>query len=112
MWQRTLLPANGWLENFLLLLKFTCPKHRKILEVTKSNLEYLLRPFMKIKRARQLRKTNHEAENFFACQGLVGEHFSVAQIHLSKAQKDIGSAQKQLELPPEVLHGQQMGKKD
>ena len=47
---------------------------------------------------------------FFACQGLVGELFSVAQIHMSKAQKDIGSAHKQLEIPPEVLHGHKMGK--
>ena len=38
----TVLPAKGWLENFFLLLKFTCPKHRKILEVPTSNLKYLL----------------------------------------------------------------------
>ena len=48
---------------------------------------------------------------FFACQGLVGELFSVAQIHMAKAQKDIGSAHKQLEIPPEVLHGHKMGKR-
>ena len=66
---------------------------------------------MGIKWAKQPRKPNHEAENFFACQGLVGELFSVAQIHMSKAQKDIGSAHKQLERPPEVLGGHTMGKK-
>ena len=49
---------------------------------------------------------------FFACQGLVGEHFSVAQINMSKAQKDIESVHKQLERPLEVLGGQEMGKKD
>ena len=65
---------------------------------------------MVMKRAKQPRKPNHEAENFFAYQGLVGELFSVAQIHMSKAQKDIGSAHKQLERPPEVLHGHKMGK--
>ena len=58
---------------------------------------------------KQPRKPNHEAENFFAFQGLVGELFSAAQIHISKAQKDIGSANKQLERPPEALHGNKMG---
>ena len=47
---------------------------------------------------------------FFACQDLVGELFSVAQIHISKAQKDNGSAHKQLEIPTEVLHGHKIGK--
>ena len=65
---------------------------------------------MGIKWAKQPRKPNQEAENFFACQGLVGELFSVAPIHMSKAQKGIGSAHKQLERPPEVLHGHKMGK--
>ena len=67
---------------------------------------------MGIKWAKQPRKPNHEAKNFFACQGLVGELFSVAQIHMSKAQKDIGSAHKQLERLPVVLHGHKMGKTD
>ena len=53
MWQRTFLHANGWLENYFLLLK----------------------------------------------------------INMSKAQKDIGSAHKELEIPPEALHGHKMGKK-
>ena len=65
---------------------------------------------MGIKWAKQPRKPNHEAENFFDCQRLIRELFSVAQIHMAKAQKDIGSAHKQLEIPPEVLHGQKMGK--
>ena len=46
----------------------------------------------------------------FSCQWLVGELFSVAQIHMCKAQKDIGNAHKQLEKPPEALHGHKMGK--
>ena len=65
---------------------------------------------MGIKWAKQPRKPNHEAENCFACQWLVGELFSVAQIHMSKAQNDIGSANKQLERLPEVLHGYKFGK--
>ena len=65
---------------------------------------------MGIKWAKQPRKPNHEAENFFGCQGLVGELFSVAQINMSKAQTCIGSAQKQLERPPEALGGYKMGK--
>ena len=65
---------------------------------------------MGIKWAKQPRKPNHEAENFFACQVLVGELFSVAQTHMSKSQKGIGSANKQLERLPEVLHGHKMGK--
>ena len=65
---------------------------------------------MGIKWAKQPRKPNHVAENFFACQGLVGELFSVAQIHMSKAQKDIGNTHKQLKRPPEVLHGHKIGK--
>ena len=65
---------------------------------------------MGIKWVKQPRKPNHEAENFFACQGLFGEHFSVAQINMSKAQKGIGSADKQLERLPVVLHGHKIGK--
>ena len=65
---------------------------------------------MGIKWAKQTRKPNHEAENFFACQELVGELFSVAQIHMSKAQRDIGSAHKELERPPEVLMGNKWAK--
>ena len=110
MWQRTFLPANGWLENFFLLLDFTCPKHSKIMEVPTSNLKDLLKSFMGIKWAKQPRKPNQEAGNFFACQGLVGELFSVAQIHMSKAPKDIGSANKELRRPPEALHGHKMSK--
>ena len=64
---------------------------------------------MGIKWAKQPRKPNHEAENF-ACQGFVGELFSVAQIHMAKAQKGIGSANKQLERPPKVLHGHEICK--
>ena len=110
MRQRTFLPAKGWLENFFLLLKFTCPKHRKILEVPTSNLKDLLKSFMVMKWAKQLKKPNHVAKNFFACQGLVGELFSVAQIHMAKAQKDIGNTHKQLERLPVVLHGHKTGK--
>ena len=80
------------------------------MEVPTSNLKYLLRPLVGIKWAKQPRKPNHEAENFFACQWLVGELFSVAQIHMSKAQKDIGSAHKQLKITPEFLGGHKMGK--
>ena len=65
---------------------------------------------MGIKWAKQPRKPKHEAENFFACQGLVGELFSVAQIHMAKAQKGIGCAHKQLERPLEALGGHKMGK--
>ena len=50
------------------------------------------------------------AENLFACQGLVGELFSVAQINMAKGQKGMGSANKQLERLPVVLHGHKMGK--
>ena len=65
---------------------------------------------MGINLAKQSRKPNHEAENFFACQGLVGELFSVAHIHMAKAQKGIGSAHKQLERLSVVHHGHKMGK--
>ena len=112
MWQRNFLPAKGWFENFFLLLKLTCPKHRKILELPTSNLKDLLKSFKGIKWAKQPRKPNHEAENFFACQGLVGELFSVAQFYMSKAQRDIGNTQKQLEKPPEILHGNKMSETD
>ena len=81
-----------------------------ILEVPTSNLKDLLKSFMGIKWVKQPRKPNHEAKNFFACQGLVGEFFSVAQIHMPKAQKHFGNAHKQLERPPEVLHGYETGK--
>ena len=64
---------------------------------------------MVMKWAKQPRKPNHEAENFFACQGLVGELFAVAQFHMSKAQKGIGSANKRLERTPEALGGYKMG---
>ena len=42
MRQKTVLPAKGVLENFFLLLKFTCPKHTMILKVPTSNLKDLL----------------------------------------------------------------------
>ena len=43
------------------MLKFTWPKHRKILEVPTSNLKYLLRPVVEKKWAKLPRKPNHEA---------------------------------------------------
>ena len=49
-------------------------------------------------------------QEFFACKWFVGELFSVAQINMAKAQKDIGSAHKQLERLPQVLGGRIMGK--
>ena len=108
--QKTCLPAKSWSENFFLLLKFTCPKPRTILEVPTNNLKDFLKSFMGKKWAKQPSKRNHEAENFFACHGLVGDLFSVAQIHMSKAQKDIRSAHKQLCRPPEDLGGHKMVK--
>ena len=96
MRQRTILPAHGLLENFHLLLKYTCPKHIETVEVPTSIFEDLLRPSESIYWTKHPGKPNHEAENFFAYPGLVGELFSVAQIHMFKAQRDIGSAHKHL----------------
>ena len=96
MKQRTFLPVQGWLENLFLLLKFTCLKHRETLEVPTSIFEDLRKPLVGIKWPKHPGKPNHEAENFFAYPGLVGELFSVAQIHMSRAQRDIGSAHKHL----------------
>ena len=109
MRQRTFLPANGWLENFFLLLKFTCPKHRKVGSAHKQ-LRIPPEALGGQKWAKQTRKPNNEAENLFACQGLVGELFSVDQIHMSKSQKDIKSAHKQLCRPPGALGGHKKGK--
>ena len=75
MMQTTFLHANGWLENFFLLLKFTCPKHKKMFEMPTSNLKDLLKSLVGIKWAKQPRKPNHEAENFFACQGWLENFF-------------------------------------
>ena len=72
------------MENFFLLLKFTCLKQRKILEVPTSNSKYLLEPWVGIRWAKYLRKPNHEAENFFACHGLVGELFLVLKLACPK----------------------------
>ena len=80
------------------------------MEVPTSNLKDLLKSFMGIQWAKQPRKPNHVAETFFACQELVGELFSVSQIHMAIAQSGIRSAQKQLERPPEGLYVHKIGK--
>ena len=99
--------CQGLVEELFLLLIFTCSKLRKLLEVLTSNLKDLLKLWVGIKWAKQPRKPNHEEKKFFACQGLVEELFS---IHMSNAQKDFVSANKQLERPPEALGWHKMGK--
>ena len=81
-----------------------------ICEVPTSNLKDLMKSCMGIKWAKHLMKPILEAEKFFLCQGLVGKLFSVAQISMSKAQKDFGSAHTQLTELAEDLGGHKMVK--
>ena len=112
MRQRTFLPANGWLENFFSVAQIHMSKGQK--DIGSAHKQLKIPPEAlgehKIGKTSYVRKPNNKEENFFACSWLVGELFSVAQIHMSKAQKGIRSAHKQLERPPSVLHGHKMGK--
>ena len=84
------MPAKGWLENFFLLLKFTWPKHRKILDVSTSNFKDLLKPLVGIKWAKKPRKPNHEAENFFApAKGWLENYFLLLKLTWPKHRKKL-----------------------
>ena len=103
--------CQGLVQELFSVAQIHMSKAQKDIGSAHKQLKIILRPLVGIKYSKRPKKPNHEAETVFACQGLVGEHFSVAQIHMSKAQKYIGSANKQLKIPPEVLHGHKMGKK-
>ena len=80
-----------------LLVKFTCPWHTNILQVSTSVFWDLLRTFMGIKLAKHHRKTNHDSENFFAAYIWLENFFCWSKLYVHGTQSYCRCPQMSLE---------------
>ena len=62
---RELFSCQGLVGELILWVKFTCARHRNILDVPTSDIWDLQRTFVGIKLAKHPWRTNHDPENFF-----------------------------------------------